>query len=138
MKVLIDLNILLDFYQKRQPFYNTAAHVMDMVARGVIQGVLASHEFTTLYYFLHRGAGEDTAKEIIGWLLQKFEVAPSDHNLLINAVNKPLSDFEDAVIAVSAKNTGCSYIITRNGKDFEGVLPSAITPDEFLHILETP
>jgi predicted nucleic acid-binding protein len=137
MKVLVDLNILLDFYQKRQPYFDDAAIVMDMVIRGVIEGVLASHEITTLFYFLQRGAGDNTAREIILWVLQNFDVAPANHSLLIKATQMPLSDFEDAVLVASAEYTGCSYIITRNNKDFEGALLPALTPGAFLHILES-
>ena len=37
MKVLIDTNVLLDFYCQREDFYQDAANIFDLACRGKIE-----------------------------------------------------------------------------------------------------
>ena len=46
------------------------------------------------------------------------------------------SDFEDCLQDECAKGIGADYIITRNVKDFEQSKVPAITPEQFLEIVE--
>ena len=46
------------------------------------------------------------------------------------------TDFEDAVQSVASEFNKIDYIITRNTKDFENSEIEAITPKDFLKILE--
>ena len=41
-------------------------------------------------------------------------------------------DYEDAIMAACAKGEGCSLIITRNKKRFEGTGMKCLTPKEFV------
>ena len=50
--------------------------------------------------------------------------------------NDNISDFEDAIQYACAETIGADYIITRNTKDFDNSDIKAITPDEFLEIME--
>ena len=47
--VLIDLNVLLDVLQKREPFYETSAGLLAAVETGQVQGFVAAHSLTTLF-----------------------------------------------------------------------------------------
>jgi len=47
--VLIDINILLDVFQKRKPFYETSAHLLASVETGRVNGFVAEHSITTLF-----------------------------------------------------------------------------------------
>jgi hypothetical protein len=44
----------------------------------------------------------------------------------------PISDFEDAAVAVVAKASSSSFIVTRNVGDFVASPVPAITPSDFL------
>ena len=50
-KVLIDLNIILDFLNKRN-FHEEAANIINMCVEKKLFGFIAAHEITTLSYFL--------------------------------------------------------------------------------------
>jgi hypothetical protein len=41
--VLVDINILLDVLQKREPFYETSAHLLAAVETGRVKGYEAAH-----------------------------------------------------------------------------------------------
>lgn len=47
-------------------------------------------------------------------------------------LNSDFSDFEDAVQYFSALQSGCTVIITRNGKDFRKSTIPIMTADEYL------
>ena len=132
MKVLLDLNVLLDVVQNRVPHYHDSAKVLSLARLGGIQAVLPVHAFTTLYYILAKAAGKAKADQTIDWLLAHFEVAVADKAVLRRARQLPLADFEDAVVASLAEAGQCDHVVTRNVSDFAGSPVSALTPTDFL------
>ena len=132
MKVLLDLNVLLDVLQNRAPHYHDSAKVLSLARLGEIQAVLPVHAFTTLYYILAKAAGKPKADQTIDWLLAHFEVAVADKAVLRRARQLPLADFEDAVVASLAEAGQCDHVVTRNVSDFTGSPVSALTPTDFL------
>jgi hypothetical protein len=52
--ILIDLNIILDILGRREPFYEYSAAVMSLVEKGTVQGCVAAHSVTTLFYIVER------------------------------------------------------------------------------------
>ena len=132
MKVLLDLNVLLDVVQNRVPHYHDSAKVLSLARLGEIQAVLPVHAFTTLYYILAKAAGKAKADQTIDWLLAHFEVAVADKAVLRRARQLPLADFEDAVVASLAEAGQCDHVVTRNVSDFAVSPVSALTPTDFL------
>jgi predicted nucleic acid-binding protein len=53
MRVLIDTNVILDVVFNRKQFYAAAARVMTLAAEGQIEGFIAAHAVTTVYYLVH-------------------------------------------------------------------------------------
>ena len=49
LKVLIDLNLILDVLQKREPFYAASAQVLACVETGLVEGLVAARTVTTLF-----------------------------------------------------------------------------------------
>jgi len=131
MKLMIDLNLLLDVFQKRQPHYNASAQVLDFALRNNC-GCVATHAVTTLHYLVSRHADRQKADELIDWLLNNFGIAPADQTTFLRARTLPFADFEDAVICACAEQQQCQYIVTRNSKDFLRSSIAVITPAEFL------
>jgi predicted nucleic acid-binding protein len=117
MKVLLDLNVLLDVVQNRVPYYQDSAKVLSLAKLGEIQAVLRVHAFTTLYYILAKAVGKPKADQTIDWLLANFDVAVADKAVLRRARQLAFPDFEDAVVASLAEAGQCDRIITRNVSD---------------------
>ena len=130
MRLLIDLNILLDVIQRREPFYEASAAVLSKVLRQEAAGYLPGHSLTTLYYFVKKYAGRERADEVVDWMLATLEVIPEGKPLLRFARTLAFSDFEDAVVASAAAAAGCDRIVTRNVADFTRSPIRAVTPDE--------
>jgi hypothetical protein len=53
-RVLLDCDVVLDVLLKRPPFVLTSAQVLDAVVTAKIEGYLAGHAVTNIYYILRR------------------------------------------------------------------------------------
>jgi len=135
MKVTVDLNVLLDVAQHRLPHYHASEEVVHRVRRGEFAAVLPGHALTTLHYILEKYSGTALANQTLDGLLADFAIHPVDKANFQRARQLPLSDFEDAVVAVTAEVTRSDFIVTRNVADFVGSSVPAITPIEFLEHL---
>lgn len=131
MKLMVDLNVLLDVVQNRQPHYEASAQLLDFALRYRC-GCLPSHVLTTCYYLVKKYADEQTAEELTDWLLQNFDVLPATKGTFLRARCLNFKDFEDAVVSASAEEHHCDYIITRNSRDFSGSQVLVLSPAEFV------
>lgn len=130
-KILIDLNIILDFLNKRN-FHQEAAQLINMCVENKISGYVCAHEITTLSYFLLKEQ-KDKTKVIntITALLDIFNIISIDESILRDSLISPISDYEDAVIEVSSMKTNIDYIISRNISDFKASRIPTYTPEQF-------
>lgn len=133
--ILVDLNVIIDVVQHRQPFYEESARVLDAVVREEAVGWVAAHSLTTLFYVINRLRNRETAVAAITGLLDVFTVAPINDPIIRKALSWGWSDFEDAVQMAAAANIGADYLITRNPRDFQtGIIP-VVQPAAFLTLL---
>ena len=135
LKVLIDLNLILDVLQKREPFYTTSARVLACAETGLIEGLIAAHTLTTLFYLIAKDQSANRARVILTNLLQFLSIAMVDQFVIEQALNLPYRDFEDAVQMMAAVEAGAHYLVTRNIQDYKaGPLP-ALQPAELLTLV---
>jgi predicted nucleic acid-binding protein len=135
LQILVDLNVIVDVIQERQPFYTDSAHILDAVANRVVEGYMAAHTVTTLFYITARFADRQTAAIALSRLLNFFRVAQVDDQVIRNALAWNWKDFEDAVQMAAALNANLDYVITRNPKDFETQPVPVLEPAVFLTLL---
>ena len=130
--ILIDLNVLLDVIQARQPHYHASAAVLEIALHANTSAMIPAHAVTTIHYLVTRYNNQQSADEAIRWLMKHLEIAPLGREQLQRAQSLAWPDYEDAVVAATAEMANCDYIITRNVRDFTQSPVSAVTPDEFL------
>ena len=135
IKVLFDLNIILDVLQEREPFYETAAQLLAYAETGKIQGFIAPHSLTTLFYLIQKDQSAAHAKVTITNLLQILKIVAVDQSTIEQALSLSYKDFEDAVQMMAAVQCKADYLVTRNVKDFQPAPLSAIQPSELLAII---
>ena len=135
LKVLIDLNLILDVLQKREPFYAASARVLACAETGMVEGIVAAHTLTTLFYLVARDQSAARARIALTELLQFLSVASVGHATIEQALNLPYGDFEDAVQMMAAVQADAQYLVTRNVQDYKaGPLP-ALQPAELLALV---
>ena len=135
MRLLIDINVLLDVFADREPFADEAAGVLSRIERGKAEGLMAAHTATTVFYLLRRELGPTRARRAIMDTLRLLEVVPVDEDRLLQALAMNWDDFEDALQAACAAKAEADYIVTRNQADFAAAEVDALSPGECLALL---
>ncbi len=135
IRALIELNIILDVAQNRQPFLADSRRVLESADAGLFEGLLSAHSVTTLFYLLARYGSPAAARVALTEYLQFLAVATVDQHTIEQALHLSYDDFEDAVAMMTAVHARAQFVVTRNPDHFKrGPLP-ALTPIEFLAIL---
>jgi predicted nucleic acid-binding protein len=130
-RVLYDINVLLDVLLMREPFLADSASALDAVGQGQVEGYIAGHAVTTLFYLLQRELGMAKSRQVLAGLLTKMRVAPVTDAGIRQALNNSFKDFEDGVTYAAAQEAEVSVIVTRNVNDFtKGIIP-AVLPEVF-------
>ena len=134
-RVLVDLNLILDVLQQREPFYLLSARVLAAAETGLIEGYVAAHTLTTLFYLLAKDQSPETARVSLTELLQFLAVAAVDQDTIEQALTLPYKDFEDAVQMTSAVQVGAKYLVTRDVRDYKAGPLAVVQPAELLALL---
>ena len=135
MKILIDINIFLDVILSRKPHYESSAKVWSLVSEKKISGCISAISINNLHYILLKQKERKSVGELIDQLLDEFEIVPLSKSLLREARKVDKNDFEDIIQYISAKRSGCDYIITRNIKDFPKEDIVLAKPSDLLKII---
>ena len=69
------------------------------VETGVAEGMLAAHAMTTIHYLIRKEMGNARSARTVSAILRVFRVAAVDGVVIQQALELPVSDFEDAVTA---------------------------------------
>ncbi|MCC5644657.1 PIN domain-containing protein [Nostoc sp. CHAB 5784] len=133
--MLFDSDVLLDILAQRQPFIVASARALNTVMQNQVQGYVSGHAVTNIFYILRRQVGNEVARELLAKLLQHLQVASVTDEVIRQALNSSIKDFEDAVTSTAALTAGLEIIVTRNTPDFVASLVPAMLPDEFLTTL---
>ncbi len=134
-RVLFDSDVLLDVLAQRQPFVIASAQALNTVAQEQVQGYVSGHAVTNIFYILRRQIGSEAARELLSRLLQRLQVASVTDEVIRQALQSSIADFEDAVTSAAASVAGLEMIVTRNTSDFVTSSVPAIRPEEFLATL---
>ncbi len=134
MAVLIDTNILLNYITNREDKYlNESVRIVELCALGKLNGYIAFHTLSTLWYVLRKKSSKDR-RDNLRDICTIFFVASASQTEIINAIeDDSFADFEDCLQDKCAKEVGEDYIITVNKKDFANSEIEAIDPCEFLN-----
>ncbi len=135
LQVLIDLNVILDVLQKREPFYAMSARVLASAETGRIEGWIAAHSITTLFYLYAKYQTAEQARVKLIELLSILSIAAVDQTVIEQALTLPYRDFEDAVQMMAAVRAGAQYLITCNVADYKGGPIPALEPAELLTLV---
>ena len=137
-KILIDLNVIIDMINKREA-HESAVVVFDRCARKQDRGYVCAHEITTLAYFLGKEQNlRRKSATIIRSLLKTLRTIPATEAILIDALDSPIRDYEDAVVEVSAMKEQVDFIISRDLRDFSRSRVPTLTAADYLAGMTSP
>ena len=118
--ILIDTDVILDFYFDRVPFSENATKIIELCELEKIKGYVTPVIVANLYYMLRKNDTHNNTIIRLLRLTQFIEILTTDKQSIFNALQSEFTDFEDAIQNFSAlKHKKISTIITRNTKDFK-------------------
>ena len=117
-KVFLDTNILLDAAMSERPDWAYAVMLLDEIAYGHIDGMIAATSLKDCYYILCKYAGESPARDFVRACLDLFEVCELDAATCRMAVNSNEPDFEDGLIRACAERENATFVISRDEKAY--------------------
>ncbi len=131
--VLIDTDVLLDFFLDRKPFSDHASTVLNECIHNKIKGFTTPVIITNVYYILRKSESHKIVLEKLKQLLLFIHVTPMNHAVVIKALQSEFKDFEDALQNFTAiEADDIKIILTRNIKDFKKSELSVLTPETYL------
>lgn len=136
IKALIDTNVILDIALKREPFFEYSSKIFDMIDDQFLEGYITASSITDIYYIASKQKDKLQARTFLLSLVQILEIIGVDKDIVIEALECDIPDFEDAIQVFSAKSNSVDLIITRNVTDFASSGLKVLTPLEFIQMLE--
>ena len=132
-KVLLDTDVLLDFFFDRKPFADHVAGVLHLCKENKIEGHTTPFIISNVYYLLRKVAKHEAVVDKLNQLLSFIDIVSMNRTVVINALNSEFKDFEDALQHFSATETdSINVILTRNIKDFKKSNLAVLTPETYL------
>lgn len=137
-KVLIDSDVILDFFFDRKPFSEYSMQLFLQCENRTIKGFVTPVIVSNVYYLLRQNATHGKVIEKLTQLLSFLNVLMMDKEIVVNALHSEFKDFEDALQYFSAlKHRGIDAILTRNIKDYKKSVIGVLTPETYLKTKNT-
>jgi len=133
MAILIDTNVLLDFFLKRTDFYGDAKEIVRLARKGEYEFKVTPITLGTAYYLVRKQFPHAEAMTLLQEFSAVFPCVNAPNLACHDALFMGLGDFEDAMQVAMAKST-CEMIITRNVADFKHSGMLVISPKDFLRM----
>ena len=137
MKVFLDTNILMDWYQKDRPGNALAKAVISASGEETYELVVSTQSIIDSAYSLRKtGVEYDAFAEMLRVLRTRVHIVGIDEIDLLWAMDNYTGDFEDDMQYASAYNAVCDFFITRDKKllqhNSELCPMTVISPEDFV------
>jgi len=141
MKIFLDTNIFLEYFQRRQQ-YQSVSRIFDAIEDGSLKAVISSGSVYTLSYLIrmelkrkeiHRPQQTRQLRQLLNTITSMAKVIDITHKSFTEGINDTnFDDLEDSFQHQCAVKAKCDILITINKKHFICNDIVVMTPDEFL------
>lgn len=130
MKILLDVNVVLDVLLERNEWVSAAQAIWEASDAGRIECCLAASSATDIYYIIRKMTGHERARALLKICLTSLELLPVTSSTLERAFALDVSDFEDAVQIAVAESQSVDFIVTRDQAGFQNSTVPVLSPAE--------
>lgn len=95
-KVLIDTDVIPDFFFDRKPFSENASKMLSLCESKEVIGHITPVIISDVYYLLRQTAKHEKVIEKLTLLISFTEILVMDKNAIVQALSSDFKDFEDA------------------------------------------
>ena len=137
MTIAFDTNVLLDAIANRAGYQEAQALITTVIDQE-IKGVVAASSITDIYYIARKYIGDQNARAAIRNLIKVFDVSSVNAEICLTALDLPMKDYEDAVLAVCSSQANADFIVTRDRGFLEAESPVPTkSPEDLLNLIES-
>lgn len=90
MRILLDTNVLLDYFQHREGF-TTSEKILQACADNSVSGFVAAHSFPNMFYILRKFYSDEERREILTNIISLLNVAEISHSIIASALSRKTS-----------------------------------------------
>lgn len=132
-QLLLDTDVVLDFFLDRQPFAEDATRILALCEEQQLQVFVTPVSISNVYYILRKLGSHSKVITHLKQLLTLVEVASVHKEVVLEALESDFKDFEDALQHFAANSEpSIQLIITRNLKDYSKSSLAVMTPVAYL------
>jgi len=117
-RYLLDINVVIDYLQQREPWYPLAKALFRAERREIVDLFIAANTVATLHYLIRRKDSPKKALAKIGMLLQRLRLADVTGKVINQALRLGFDDLEDGIQAAAALESGIPVLVTRDTRDY--------------------
>lgn len=136
MRILLDSNVVIDFLERRQPFYDDAIAVINSSRKNQHTIYIAAHSIDNIVYILRKKL---PLREILSGL-EKFlkicSIIEVNEAIILKAISAQWKDFEDAIQYYAAIAANIDLIVSRDVAGYEEQKIKVLNPAEALELLK--
>ncbi|MCL1797879.1 MAG: PIN domain-containing protein [Eggerthellaceae bacterium] len=136
MKLLLDTNVLVDYFGRRKPYLQDWLTLLVIQDFGDIELWVSAKSFTDVFCLLQKEVGGNRLQQMFLESFQFLRVCSIGAVDFEEATKAAWDDFEDCLVAVAAKKVGADFIITRDLVGFSKASVPALSGQQFITWLE--
>ncbi len=132
-KVLLDANVLIDFFLKREKFEVTEK-LFDSIFNNQFKVFITPAILHITAYYTKKKLGSATSKALLLDFLDNSTVIDCNHKTAVLALSSKMQDVEDALQYYTALQYQLDFVITQDQNFQKQAIPSLpiYSPQEFL------
>ncbi len=134
--IFVDSDVLLDVLLKRVPHADDSIRFMREAERGSRRMVTSVLCVANVHYNLSKSQGQTAATEAVRKMVDVVEVVTMPAEVVSQALDSPIADFEDALQVSTAVYAGATALISRNLRDYRRSMIPVLTPSQFLATIQ--
>lgn len=123
MRLLLDTNLLIDYFSQREPFFQAWKTLRCAAWFDDIELWVSAKSFTDVFYVVSKACSSTEIQAAFLESLSFLHVCSIESEDIAAAAKEAWPDFEDCLIYIAARKIGAEFILTR---DIEGFIRSKI------------
>ena len=136
MRLLLDTNILIDYFGERREFYEDAVKLRIAASFGDVELWGTTNSFTDVFYILRKDHDSQRIQELFLANRDLLHICSVTSEDIFCAAEEQWADFEDCLIHICAGKIRADYILTRDTKGFARASIPCFAPPEFFDVFE--
>lgn len=131
MRLLLDTDMLIDYYARRQPFFRAWTKLRCAEHFGDVELWVPAPSFMDAFRMLTKACDPVRVQEAFLGSLAFLHVCSIDGRDVEAAARAGWSDFESCLIDRAAQKIGADFILAHDAQRFERAEARALSPDAF-------